>query len=257
MGRPKIDKTGEIAFNNSGQQMKIVEYVTNKEIYIKFLGYQNIIKATYNNFKNGRISNPFSKTVKGIGYLGVGKYKTKEFGKETKVYSTWKHMISRCYDKNRHSNSFNDRVYKDVVVCEEWHNFQNFGEWFDRNYYEIEGEMMELDKDILLKGNKIYCQQFCVFVPKSINSIFTNATKNRGEHPIGVWKHKNRFECGCRNIFKNKQVFLGSFLTPDQAFQAYRDYKEKYIKEVAEHYKDKIPKKLYEAMYKYEVEITD
>lgn len=36
-----------------------------------------------------------------------------------------------------------------------------------------------------------------------------------------------------------------------------KEFKENYIKEVANEYKDKIPQKLYEAMYRYKVEIDD
>ena len=43
----------------------------------------------------------------------------------------------------------------------------------------------------------------------------------------------------------------------EEAFKSYKTFKEKYIKQVADEYKDKIPKKLYDAMYRYEVEITD
>ena len=48
-----------------------------------------------------------------------------------------------------------NKNYLDVTVCEEWHNFQNFAKWFYENYYEISGEKMRLDKDILIKGNKM------------------------------------------------------------------------------------------------------
>ena len=56
---------------------------------------------------------------------------------------------------------------------------------------------------------------------------------------------------------KQKNVYLGDFINKEQAFQCYKKFKENYIKEVAEEYKNLIPTKLYEAMYKYEVEITD
>jgi hypothetical protein len=36
-----------------------------------------------------------------------------------------------------------------------------------------------------------------------------------------------------------------------------KNFKENYIKQVADEYKDLIPQKVYEALYRYEVEIND
>ena len=41
------------------------------------------------------------------------------------------------------------------------------------------------------------------------------------------------------------------------AFLYYKQEKEKYIKRVADMYKEEIPQKLYDAMYKYEIEESD
>ena len=50
---------------------------------------------------------------------------------------------------------------------------------------------------------------------------------------------------------------IGRFKTIDLAFQAYKNAKEDYIKEVAELYKDQIDIRVYEALMKYEVSIND
>ena len=120
---------------------------------------------------------------------------------------------------------------------------------------------MCLDKDILFKGNKIYSPDTCVFVPNRINNLFTKRQNDRGEYPIGVYYHKSKFNPQC-SIYadfnkKYKQKHLGTFDTPEEAFHKYKKFKEQYIKEVAEEYKDLIPTKLYEAMCKYVVEIND
>ena len=156
-------------------------------------------------------------------------------------------MMQRCYGNE------NRPTYKDVFVCEEWHNFQNFAKWFDDNYYEINDEMIELDKDILFKGNKIYSPETCVFAPQPINLLFRHA--DRGEYPIGVEyvKLKNTKKC-YRAVFSQLDKY---YLTPEEAFEFYKEHKEMYIKEVADKYKKYIPKKLYNAMYNYQVEIID
>ena len=43
----------------------------------------------------------------------------------------------------------------------------------------------------------------------------------------------------------------------ESAFNAYKNFKENYIKETAEQYKQLIPEVLYNAMINYVVEITD
>jgi hypothetical protein len=171
-------------------------------------------------------------------------------------------MIKRCYDPYT-INKDRGLTYVDCYVCDEWLNFQNFAEWFYDNYYEIKGQKMCLDKDILFKGNKIYSPEACILVPNRINVLFVKSNAIRGEYPIGISYCKASEELLVRcNVFENgkrKRVYLGRFSSnrPFQAFYTYKIFKENYVKQVADEYKDLIPKKLYDAMYKYKVEIND
>ena len=115
---------------------------------------------------------------------------------------------------------------------------------------------MELDKDTLVKGNKIYSPETCIFVPQRINYLFLNSGGSRGLLPLGVYTVGKKYASRTSKNGK-RSVYLGSFDTPEEAFLAYKTAKEAYIKEVADEYKDKIPKKLYDALYAYTVEITD
>ena len=192
--------------------------------------------------------------VYGIGIYNEGKFKSKENGKQTKVYTTWKNMLRRCTDieyKEKYP------TYYGVTCSNEWKYFQNFAEWFNENYYNIEGQKMCLDKDILYKGNKIYSSKTCIFVPNEINSLFTKGNGSRGEFPIGVsyFKQTDKFMAQCRA--NGKVVKLGCFKTVEEAFFKYKQFKEQYIKEVANKYKNQIPIKLYEAMIQYTVEYDD
>ena len=178
---------------------------------------------------------------------------------QTISYNYWYAMLRRVYSEKQLKLK---PTYKQVEVCEEWLNYTNYKQWFDKNYYTIQDQQMELDKDILDKGNKIYCPEKCIFVPHNINSLFTKSNKARGDLPIGVYfKKKNNKYCSqCNTITKEGKrynAYLGLFNTPEEAFYAYKTFKENYIKEVADEYRDRIPQKLYEAMYRYEVEITD
>lgn len=164
----------------------------------------------------------------------------------------WRHVIIRAS-----SASYKEKfpTYKDVTVCDEWHNFQNFAEWFEQNYNPETMQGWHLDKDILVKGNKVYSPETCCFVPKEINFLFTNRKNQRGSYPIGVRPKGDKFQARI-NIFR-KSKCLGVFNTPEEAFQAYKTAKELYIKEVADEWKDKITQKVYEAMYRYEIKIND
>lgn len=188
-----------------------------------------------------------------IGSIGKGKYNSI---KDKRAYMVWGGMLDRCYnEKHRNKN----KTYVDCEVCEEWLCFQNFAEWYYNNYYEVDDEVMCLDKDILIKGNKKYSPDVCIFVPKRINSLFTKCDRARGSLPVGVRYSHNRFRVECstqKNGIKHRER-LGHYDTVEEAFEVYKQFKEDYIKEVAEEYKHKIPVKLYEALINYKVEITD
>lgn len=262
--KQKQERLGEIRKNKKslgGYEMKIIEYNKAIDIIVEFQDeYKTKVHTTYQNFKKGEVKNPYHPSVYGVGYYGQGRYESRANEKQTKAYKVWKSMLQRCYDPyyiNR------EPAYIDVYVCEEWLNFQNFAKWFYKNYYECNNERMELDKDILIKGNKIYSPKTCIFVPKIINDLFIKNNRNRGKYPIGVieyydkkWGYK-RLGVKC-NVLEGRD-FLGYFSIdkPFQAFTCYKNYKENYIKKIADEYKDLIPKELYDAMYRYQVEIDD
>lgn len=270
MGRKKINRTGEKNINNFGSEMIIINsYIefNNKHkrdftyIDIYFPEYDWTAKhREYKEFKKGSIVCPHERRTYGVGYLGEGKYKSKENGKFTKCYKVWNSMLQRCYDSKYHEKY---PTYKGCKVCEEWLCFQNFAEWFYDNYYKIENETMCLDKDILIKHNKIYTPETCIFVPQTINLLFTKSNKSRGNYPLGVDYHKasNKFRARCSVYdFKIKKLinkYLGLYNTQEKAFEVYKQFKENHIKEVANHYKGLTPEKLYNALYNYEVEIDD
>lgn len=177
---------------------------------------------------------------------------------------------------NKSNNKKHDRIgitnlnnYGSKMTIIEYNNCHSITVKFDNgyivhtNYYNFDKERLELDKDILHKGNKIYNPIDCIFAPKTINTLFIQHKNKRNNLPIGVCltKQSTKFQSKCMvrdyNKKRNKKVYLGLYNTPEEAFNAYKQFKEKYIKQVADEYKDKIPKKLYDAMYRYEVEITD
>ena len=243
-----VDRKGEKHTTNEGYEVEIIEYYGVKNCTIHFKCGFILKNLQYGAIKDGRIKYPFHPSVFSIGCFGVGEFFQKRNGIRSCTYNTWKNMLERCYSKKE---SYKHPSYKNVTVCKEWHNFQNFGEWFENNY--IEG--WHLDKDILIKGNKIYSPETCCFIPSKINTLFISCNSVRGKYPIGVIKHKEVFRA---RINRNKKYeHIGLFNTPEEAFQAYKTAKEQYIKEVADKYKDQISSRVYKAMYNYKIEIDD
>ena len=248
-----LDRTGEISYSKvSGEEMKIIKYINTKKVVIKF--YSGFVTTkSYRAFIDGEIRNPYYKSIYGVGYLGEGKYKINKNGKVTKCYKTFSHMIDRCYNMESYDKQ---HTYANCTVCDEWHNYQNFAKWYENNFYQIPNELMCIDKDILIKGNKIYSPETCVFVPKNINSLFTKRDADRGECVIGVTQDKSGSYKAQYNV-DGKITYLGAYHSEEKAFNIYKIKKEKLIKNIADEYKKYIPENLYDAMYKYIVEITD
>lgn len=251
MGK-KIDRTGEVGINNQGCKMKIIEYRNSMSIDIKFEDGTIVNNIRYDHFKDQSVKNNNYPEVFGIGFIGYGKYKANYKEIKDIRYVTWMGMLRRCYDEKYHKKY---PTYIGCSVCEEWHNFQNFAKWYDENYCSNNKERSELDKDILIKGNKLYSPETCIFVPQRINSLFTKVDKRRGKCFIGVTKRNKKYVT--RYQTEDNITYSRTFNTEIEAFNTYKYYKEIYIKFIAEEYRGEIPQKLYDAMYNYQVEITD
>lgn len=188
-------------------------------------------------------------TMCGIGYHGK-----EDVDCTSIIYIRWHDMLSRCYNDKFHERQ---PQYTNCTVCEEWLNFCNFEKWYKEHYYETEDNSMDLDKDILFKGNKEYSPATCCIVPHSINTLFLTGKKSKGDLPLGVWfdRSKNKYRVGM--CYKGIHIKIGTFKSVDDAFSRYKVYKEDFIKDIAEQHKGLIPDKVYQAMMNWQIEITD
>ena len=134
-------------------------------------------------------------------------------------------------------------------------NYSNFKVWYDQN--KISGMSLDLDKDILFKGNKVYSPEACSFVPHEINTLFLSKKADRGDYPIGVSYEKEKKKFRAAMAFMGEQIKLGTFDTAEAAFARYKKYKEDFIQDLAEQYRNVIPYKVYEAMMNWKIEIDD
>lgn len=250
---------GEEAINNQGCLMKIIQYYNYHNIVVEFQDdkrYQ--VHTEYDLFKKGAIRNPYAPTVCKVGATGT-KYPMYIDGKQTKEYRAWTCMLKRCYSEKTKENH---PSYKEVVCCNDWLNFEIFYEWlhnqenFDKWFID---DNWAIDKDILVKNNKIYSPTTCCLVPKSINQLFVKRKRDRGGYPIGVRKSRELYFAYCSNPITNQRYYSKGFQTIEDAFEEYKTYKQNIIKEVAknEFASGNIIKECYIAMMNYQVEITD
>lgn len=254
----KIDRTGEVSYTKYGTPAIIVEYKSNKEIIVEFQDeYKYRHKTSYLNFKNCKMDNPYDKTVYGIGFMGVGAYNSKD---HKLAHKKWKSMMCRCINRN---DNYKSSSYEKCSICEEWLNFQNFAQWFCSELYQVAHEPLCVDKDILFHDNTTYSPTTCLLVPQRINLLFIKAKSRRSYNLIGFSYDERKNKYFAQLSFKDKisgkskTKNLGLYNTQSEAFMAYKKAKEQYIRNVADEYKDVIPKKVYDALYNYEVLITD
>ncbi len=253
----KENRLGLTGTNNQGCLMKVIEYNGTKNVIVEFQdNYKFKSKTNWSNFINGTVRNPYYASVFNIGIIGDNQVKIN--GKHTKEYEAWHDILKRCYSKKLKKER---PTYIGVECCKEWLLFDNFCSWLhsQENYQKWLGtERWAVDKDILIKGNKIYSPETCCLVSPEINSLFTKRQNHRGELPIGVVPHFDKYEANYHNG-TGKRIHLGYYETPTKAFNAYKSAKKKYIKKVATaSYKNHdITKECYEAIMNYKVEMTD
>ena len=254
------ERTGCKTINSQGLEMTCTEYKNALNIIVEFENPYYKTKSCWSNFINGKIRNPNIPSVYGVGIVG-DKYPTNNSKKKIKEYQCWADLLFRVYGNKR--NDSTSLRYKECTICDEWLYYPNFYEWlhnqenFDKWY---NGERWCLDKDIIIKGNKIYSPETCCLVPNNVNTLFVKKDANRGGLPIGVTKNHNKFMALCSTpLLGMHNKYLGNYNTPLEAFYAYKYFKEDLIKEIAEieFYKGNITKKCYDAMINYKVEITD
>ena len=183
--------------------------------------------------------------------VGINDYggKVRSKGELMDSYKYWVRMIKRCYDERELAKR---PSYKDCSVCDEWLLFSNFKKWFDdpANGYK---KGYQLDKDILCEGNRVYSPETCCFVPCVLNNQFRAKVWADNGLSAGVYYREETKKYYSAFMFDNKQTFLGTFDTENEASQAYILAKEKSIHDYAQKmFNDgNITEKVYNALMKY------
>lgn len=223
-----IIKVGDI-FEIKGYFLEVVEYNRHDNIIVKCLGVsEDTFKVRANALRIKQVRNPFARNCFGVGYLGMGEFKTGGAKKGTLEYKAWMGMLQR--------------VYGDVLVCylgctvhQHWHNFQNFAKWYtSQRFY---GRGYHMDKDLLSRGVKIYSPETCCLLPVEINSLIVQLNEKINGLPVGVHHHRNgRFKSTIR--MNRKHTFLSVYETIEDAKKAFYSAKVCYTKVLIKDWED-------------------
>ena len=247
------DCVGKVYKSTSSGDFKVLKYNNAKDVEIQFVNTGFETSVQLGSIRNGKVKDPYVSSVCGIGVSG-SRYPTRVNGRNTKEYVLWKSMLERCY-----SDSFKKKnpTYIDCEVSDKFKNYEYFYEWC-HNQVGFGNNGWHLDKDLLAKGNKVYSESTCVFLPSEINTILVKCTASRGEHLIGVcWSKTHKAFKAQVSKNKGRSEHLGFFNTEIEAFKAYKTAKESFVKEQANKWKGKIDPRAYNALMNYKVEITD
>lgn len=244
---------GNTYSTNQSGDVKVVGYEGYKRVEVEFEdGTKTYCRS--GDLLNGEIWNPMQPSKYGRGFFGQGphKYYEKEGSKKTsKEYAYWTGIFYRC---------FNERAlelkpsYKDVDVCKEWDNFQEFAEWCQWQK-GFRNENWQLDKDLINGKAKVYSPENCCFVPREINMSLILQERKRGLLPIGVTSTGRKFRAQwCDGEGQKYSPVLSD---PIECFEIYKYNKEKYMISLADKWAGLIDERAEHSLRTYKVHLDD
>jgi len=256
-------KVGDVGISNAGSEFKIIADLKTEGFLVEFQDSWKFCRVFQKYAVNrGNIWNPYHPTIFGVGYFGVGKYSArvgKEVGKDkrnTKEYNAWINMLQRCYYDKYICRTDGYKIYDKVKVCNEWHNFQTFAEWYTPRLEALQHlneRRYHLDKDILSKGltDKIYSPETCCVIPMRINAVLINVDSKLNKTSLfkGVHKKKSSYAAICS--VEGAANYSGGFNTAEEAAKEYIIMKKVNLTKLADEYKVVLEPKVYDALKSY------
>lgn len=232
-------------------QLEILTAPIKQRVDVRFLNTGYVTSAILSNVLRGNVRDKLMPTVYGVGVLGE-KYPAKLNGLMQKEYTVWTDMLKRCYDSKEHAR------YPRYIGCTTSDNFryyEYFYEWCN-NQIGFNNPGWHLDKDLLFKGNKLYSEDTCVFLPAEINTALTSANTTRGELPIGVQLSPVGNYISSYNL-GGIHYYGGTFYTVEDAFFHYKQAKEQYLQHLGYLWEPYIDPRAFLALMHYSVNIDD
>lgn len=177
----------------------------------------------------------------------------------TPAYRQYWNMVQRCIPDGAMQTKYPS--YVGITYSEDFNTFEKWLEWAKQQTgfgnTADNGKLWPLDKDILLKGNKLYSPDYCVFIPNEINNFITNRKTDRGEYPIGVHysTKEKKYIASCS--MNSKKYYIGGYHSIEESFMAYKQFKEQAAKQLAIQYINLVDIRVIDALNNFTVNIDD
>ena len=247
-----IYRVGDTVHSNNCGVFKILSKTGNdNKRLIQFLSTGCEYRVDISSINKGEVKDYLLPSVFGVGVVGVNSISTHQ--KPHQEYVFWTSMLQRCYDL---SYKLKRPTYIGCTSSNNFKYYPYFKDWCNKQV-GFGNKGWCLDKDILVKGNKLYSEDTCCFVPREINSLFALSGNTRGLNPIGVQFNLEEGNYSARVSRDGKHCHIGTYETKEDAFLWYKEAKESHIKSVAKRWFGKIDQNVFNALMTYEVGILD
>lgn len=218
-------------------------------------------KISSSNVKSGNVKDPYHPQVLGVGYLGVGRFKSKLGSaangfNNTKEYSAWINMIQRCYYNDYEIRRQGYTCYDGISIDESWKCFQDFAEWYvpRREVIDSAGILKaNLDKEILSPSKKatLYSAETCCVIPPEINSMLIGISKSKKDGlPAGIIKGKHNFRVSCTSV--SSRIVYSVFDSVEECVNWRNSILQNKYRFMADKYKHVLETKVYEKLYNWD-----
>ena len=129
------------------------------------------------------------------------------------LYSVWTDMKYRCNNSNSHF--YNRYGGRNIRICDEWENFENFYNWAINNGYEP-------DLTIERKNNDSdYCPENCIWADRVVQANNRRTSRiieyNGEKHTIAQWSRLFNVEYDrlYRSIMRNDMRYFEEYFRTD------------------------------------------
>lgn len=233
-------KKGDIFRTNEGGTVIVLEYKDSRNITVVHDDdFRYVRNVSAGHLRDGKVKNPYFPSVSGVGYVGVGEHLSRNGRKMTRAYHRWRNMLERCYSS---ASWKTNPSYKGCKVHPDWHNFQNFAEWYYKNRYF--DESFHLDKDILSSDGKLYSKDTCVLIPPEINHLFRDAPNRSDELLCGITVRESDGLISVQTHGK----YIGSYKSVEDAHLAFSKAKYEIIMQISRRWEGLVDPRVTQAL---------